>query len=79
MDDIMETGKYSYNADVVCLLTPSDIGRYSAEEEPVMMLEVVKNKLSSFRGQIPLLFKKHVALFSEGNTNPYGITQGTES
>lgn len=77
LHDIMETGKYAYNADVVCLLTPQDPDKYCTQPEPIVELEIAKNKLSSFRGKIELTFKKETATFREtSGSNPYSFGQG---
>ena len=78
LHDIMETGKYAYNADVVCLLTPEDPDHYFTQADPIIELEIAKNKLSAFRGKIPLTFKKEAATFQEtSGSNPYSFAQGT--
>ncbi|MCX6133026.1 MAG: CHC2 zinc finger domain-containing protein [Ignavibacteriales bacterium] len=54
--DIMETGKYGYNADLIWLLSPKDPDKYATEDEPIILMEFGKNKLESFRGRIELKF-----------------------
>ena len=46
LHDLMETGKYGYNADVVWLLTPQNQGHYKKLPEPIIEMEFPKNKLS---------------------------------
>ncbi len=54
--DLLETGKYSYNADAVLLIYPQSAKDYDTEEEPIMEVKFAKNKLSSFRGTLGLRF-----------------------
>ena len=79
LHDIMETGKYGYNADVILLMTPHDPGTYGSEAEPLVDLEFAKNKLSSFRETIPLRFSKARATFTPiGGVNPFDFGPGGE-
>ena len=54
--DIMETGKYGYNADLIWLLSPKDPDNYTTQDEPTILMEFGKNKLESFRGTVELKF-----------------------
>jgi DNA primase len=65
MHDIMESGKYAYNADVVFLLYPQDQEQYDVQTLPYMTLKFAKNKLSSFRGEIGLQFSRAKSKFIE--------------
>ena len=65
MHDIMETGKYAYNADVIWLLSPENYESYDTEDEPVILLKFDKNKLASFRGYMELKFKRSMSTFEE--------------
>lgn len=77
LHDIMETGKYGYNADVILLMTPHDPATYGSEAEPLVDLEFAKNKLSSFRETIPLRFSKAKATFAQtGAVNPFAFGEG---
>ena len=77
--DIMETGKYGYNADVILLLTPHDPATYGSDPEPLVNLDFAKNKLSSFRETIRLRFSKAKATFTQaGAVNPFAFGPGGE-
>jgi replicative DNA helicase len=65
LHDIMETGKYAYNADVVWMLSPEDYEKYDQESEPTIILKFEKNKLASFRGSMELKFKRAISTFEE--------------
>jgi DNA primase catalytic core len=54
--DIMETGKYGYNADLAILLSPKDPDAYASENEPIIVADFGKNKLESFRGKMEFKF-----------------------
>lgn len=53
--DLMETGKFAYNANVVWLLYSKAADLSS--DEPILTLEYVKNKLSDYKGVQFLSFK----------------------
>jgi len=58
LSDLMETGKYSYAADLVVLLYPEDDDRFRDDPEPVLVLDYAKNKLSDYRGKRSARFDK---------------------
>jgi len=53
MGDIMESGKFAYNANVVFMLYPFNHEAFTdnGNNSPSLVIEVVKNKLSSWKGQ----------------------------
>ena len=66
LHDLMETGKYAYNANVVWLLS-----QYTSD--PIMnvdtlALEFAKNKLSDFKGEQYLLFNRPTGTIKEMST-----------
>jgi len=63
--DIMETGKLAYNSNVVWLLYPKDVEGYSDDDEPTLLLEFAKNKLSHFRSKIELKFTRKTSKIEE--------------
>jgi len=71
IQDIMESGKYGYNADLIVLLTPKDPDNYGSEAEPIIIADFGKNKLESFRGKMEFKFirAKSVMAFVAGSTN----------
>jgi DNA primase catalytic core len=66
--DIMESGKYSYNADLIILLSPKDHDQYVLQDEPIIVADFGKNKLESFRGKMEFKFvrAKSVMTFVAG-------------
>lgn len=71
--DIMETGKYGYNADLIILLSPKDYDNYTNQDEPIIVADFGKNKLESFRGKMEFKFirAKSVMKFVAGSAvNP---------
>ena len=75
LHDLMETGKYAYNANVVWLLS-----QYSSD--PIngldtLTLEYAKNKLSDFKGEQYLLFDRAKGKIYETTILPsVSVTQG---
>lgn len=65
LHDIMESGKYGYNADAVLLLHPQSPANYRVEASPIINIEFGKNKLAGFRGVITMEFTKATASFKE--------------
>lgn len=65
--DLMETGKFAYNANMVWLLYPSEKDRekYDKEPESVLVLKYEKNKLAYFMGKQELRFKKTTGIITE--------------
>ena len=62
----METGKFAYNANVVWLLSPDNRDKFKTDEEPLLVLDYAKNKLSGFKGIQKLkLIKSKVRLQEE--------------
>ena len=61
--DLMETGKFAYNANVVWMLYGKTEDLKS--DEPTLTLEYVKNKLSDYKGIQYLLFKRATGTMSE--------------
>jgi len=58
IDDLMETGKFAYNANLVLLLWPVKWEDYDNEDQPLLNMKYAKNKLSHFRGQVRLRFTR---------------------
>ena len=65
LDDVKETGKYAYNANLVWLLYPEDMDAYNTTEEPTMKLQYAKNKLSHFRGTQDMTFSRAKSRITE--------------
>lgn len=66
LHDLMETGKYAYNANVVWLLS-----QYSSDalmNLDTLTLEFAKNKLSDFKGEQYLLFNRPTGTIKEMNS-----------
>lgn len=59
INDFMETGKFGYKADIAWLLYPEGKDEvFDKEPKPTLVLDYVKNKLSSFTGTQNLVFTK---------------------
>jgi hypothetical protein len=65
IDDLMETGKFAYNANLVLLLWPEDWDEYDNEEEPLLKMKYAKNKLSHYRGTDTLKFHRSTSKLEE--------------
>ncbi len=66
LHDLMETGKYAYNANVVWLLS-----QYTSDalmNLDTLTLEFAKNKLSDFKGEQYLLFNRPTGTIKEMST-----------
>lgn len=66
VSDIMETGKFGYNANVVWLLS-ADYKESKDGDEFELSLNYEKNKLSHFKGYQPLTFIKSKGIVKEGD------------
>lgn len=71
--DIMETGKYGYNADLIMLLSPKDSEMYGQQDNPTIVANFGKNKLESFRGTMEFEFirAKSVMKFKTNSKTEY--------
>jgi len=58
IDDIMETSKFGYNANVVFMLYPENFQEFKEQNDPYLIINVEKNKLSAFKGVMRLRFLK---------------------
>jgi len=66
VDDIMESGKFGYNANIVWLLSASKNQEgLNLDEELKLNIEFGKNKLSHFKGYQELKFKKFTGTIEE--------------
>jgi len=65
IDDLMETGKFAYNANLVLLLYPKKWEEYNNQDEPLLLMQYAKNKLSHIRGKDELIFKRIVSQMEE--------------
>ena len=72
MHDLMESGKYGYNADVVWLLYPQDESLYRIQDQPTIVAAFEKNKLSSYRENMLFTFTRAQSLVEP--YNPTGQT-----
>lgn len=80
IDDLMETGKFAYNANLVWLLYPEekDPLKYDEDPEPVLVLRYEKNKLSYFTGKQDLTFKKATGRIKEKGLDPAAKAFGSK-
>ncbi|MFZ1288895.1 MAG: DnaB-like helicase C-terminal domain-containing protein [Melioribacteraceae bacterium] len=65
IDDLMETGKFAYNANVVWLLYPDDY-KMKNDPEVKLKLEYAKNKISEFKGIQELTFIRGKGKIEQG-------------
>ena len=72
IDDLMETSKFAYNANLVWLLYPKDKKEYDEEPSPTIILKFEKNKLSYFMGKQELAFTKATGTLSEPGKVTFG-------
>lgn len=73
MHDLMETGRYAYNANVIWLLYPDDPDTVNQSYQ-ILSLEYAKNKLSDFKGIQGMDFTRSTGTIKEINlpTQPKG-------
>ena len=65
LHDLMETGKYAYNANVVWLLSSHTVDPITNID--TLSLEFAKNKLSDFKGEQYLIFDRPTGTIRENN------------
>jgi hypothetical protein len=65
LHDLMETGKYAYNANVVWLLSSHIVDPLTNMD--TLALDFAKNKLSDFKGEQYLLFDRPTGTIRESN------------
>ncbi len=65
IDDLMETGKFAYNANCVLLLYPED-QKSKNDAEVNLILEFAKNKISEFKGKQELTFERAKGKIKQG-------------
>lgn len=67
INDIMETGKYAYNASLVWTIHPADYQAFFDNKEPwqTVILKILKNKLSLPKGQRKLDYSKPTGRLKE--------------
>ncbi|MCX6135902.1 MAG: CHC2 zinc finger domain-containing protein [Ignavibacteriales bacterium] len=65
LHDIMETGKYGYNADLIWLLHEGPNAAGVQNGAQIINIQFAKNKLSGFKDVITMEFTKEIAQFRE--------------
>ena len=66
VSDIMETGKFGYNANVVWLLSPESFDATKINfNKDYLKLDYAKNKLSHFKGYQDIIFRKNKGIVEE--------------
>jgi len=66
VSDIMETGKFGYNANVVWLLSPESFDATKINfNKDNLKLDYAKNKLSHFKGYQDIIFRKNKGIVEE--------------
>lgn len=72
VNDLMETGKFAYNADLVLLVYPEDRDALEGEADEITLnCRYAKNKLSWYRGTDPLKFKRKTSTLEELERREY--------
>ena len=71
LHDLMETGKYAYNANVVWLLSSHTVDPLNNID--TLSLEFAKNKLSDFKGEQYLVFDRPTGTIRESNVVPMSV------
>lgn len=71
LEDLMETGKLAYDANVVWLLSCEVDNDTKKIDDSKLLLKFAKNKLSEFKGTIPLEFDKWKSHLKEKDTLPF--------
>jgi len=71
LHDLMETGKYAYNANVVWLLSSHIVDPLTNVD--TLSLEFAKNKLSDFKGEQYLVFDRPTGTIRESNIVPMSV------
>jgi len=61
----METGKFSYNANLVLLIYPDKLEDYNNSNEPELNLKYAKNKLSHYRRTDKIRFIRQTSQIKE--------------
>ena len=74
--DLMETGKFAYNANVVWLLY-ADKADDLQSSKPVLQLEFAKNKLSDYKGIVEIEFDRSKGVVTEYSPLHFGIPGNT--
>jgi replicative DNA helicase len=65
LHDIMETGKYGYNADLIWLLHEAKNPGQLQDGTQLINVLFAKNKLSGFKEVVRMKFTKEIAQFEE--------------
>jgi replicative DNA helicase len=65
IDDLMETGKFAYNANLVLLVYPDDWDSYNTDDDPSLNMKYAKNKLSHFRNTTKIKFIRETSQIEE--------------
>jgi len=63
--DLMETGKFAYNTNLVLMLYPDKWEDYDTQDEPILKMKYEKNKLSYYRGTQELIFTRKTGQIKE--------------
>jgi len=67
INDLMETGKFAYNANLVLLLYPQDVNEFATSDIATLNVKFAKNKLSHFKGTLQLKFHKQKSFIEDPN------------
>ena len=65
VSDLMETGKFGYNANVVWLLYPENFSESKGADQFMIKLDYAKNKMSHYKDYQTLIFEKKKGIIRE--------------
>lgn len=76
LKDVMESGKYLYNANLIWTIGPKEDNpeKFKADDEPIIILSYEKNKLSWYKGTQDLIFRRKSGIIEEIGGYPDGDT-----
>lgn len=71
INDLMETGKFAYNANLVLLLYADDAEKFKTDDEPILKIDYAKNKLSYYKGFQEAVFVRAKGILKEKDTTGF--------
>lgn len=78
LDDLNETGKFSYNANAVIFVYPLEPENVKGNKEFLSVVEYAKNKQSGFEGKQTVIMQRYIGTMVEPKNTPSVIDQAYE-
>jgi len=78
VNDLMETGKFGYNANIVWLLYPNSFAESKGADQFLINLDYAKNKLSHYKDYQTLIFDKKKGIVREIHIGSVNSVQDNE-